>query len=88
MRRLFLSSLGLSWLALLTGCHHWCSHGVCDCLYDDHCCTRAPWVKFGPPAALGAPVDAVPGDVVPAPAAVPPPVIVPPITNVPTNDLP
>jgi hypothetical protein len=54
MRRLVLSMLSL---VALAGCDHVCSHGVCDCLVDDHCCTRAPWVQYGPaPASFGAPV--------------------------------
>ncbi len=77
MRRLYLTLLGLSWLALFAGCHHYCSHGVCDCLFDDQCCTRAPWVKLGPPAVLGAPIDAGPA-----------PIAVPPVVTAPMNDLP
>lgn len=57
MRRLLLSLLGLSWLAL-AGCEHYCVHGECDCWLFDHCCTRAPWVYQRPPATLGTPVGA------------------------------
>jgi hypothetical protein len=60
MRR-FLSVLGLFALGAFAGCHHTCTHGVCDCEMDDHCFTRAPWVKYAaPPPGLGVPVETVP----------------------------
>ena len=78
MRRGFLSLVALG-LVGLAGCY--CSHGVCDCICDDHCCTREPWIAYGPPplpgpyiglgAPIGPPVD------VPAGAPVGPPVSVP-----------
>jgi hypothetical protein len=64
MRRLFLSLLGLCGLAL-AGCEHYCTHGACDCCFDDHCCSRSPWVSHRPPAVLGAPIGAI--ETIPAP---------------------
>ena len=26
---------------------HGHTHGVCDCILDDHCASRAPWVRCG-----------------------------------------
>ena len=34
-------------------------HGICDCEIDDHCLTRAPWIRFTP-VSLGTPIEAVP----------------------------
>jgi hypothetical protein len=65
MRRVVMSALSLCGLVLV-GCHHECAHGVCDCQFDDHCCTRAPWIQvahagFGAPVALpAAPVEVAP----------------------------
>jgi hypothetical protein len=75
MRRLFLSLLGLAWLGL-AGCHHNCSHGVCDCEFDDQCFMRAPWANhsghYGAPTpdVLGAPT--APFDGAPSGPAMPP----------------
>ena len=74
MRRLILSLLGVSSLAIFAGCHtcspgcntglgghsRSTSHGVCDCEVDDHCSSLTPWVRLAPPVVLGAPVAAVP----------------------------
>jgi hypothetical protein len=70
MRRLLLSILGLCGLGLV-GCHHVCSHGACDCEFDDHCCTRAPYIHYGAPVIGVTPVAPVapvtPIETVPAP---------------------
>jgi len=80
MRRLFLSLLCVSWLAIFAGCQSTCNqgcdsgcgrgafggrscsttHGVCDCAVDEHCSSRAPWIRMAPPVVLGGPIEAVP----------------------------
>jgi hypothetical protein len=66
MRRVFLSVLSLSGLALV-GCDHVCSHGVCDCDFDDHCSTRAPWVHMAGHVAFGEHIGPVQATPIPAP---------------------
>ncbi len=72
MRRLILSLLCVSWLAIFAGCHSTCNqgcnkgchagctHGVCDCEFEDHCSSRTPWVRHAPLVALGSPIEAIP----------------------------
>jgi hypothetical protein len=60
MRHWMLSIVVLSMLISMVGCKcHPHMHGICDCDYDDHCVTRAPWLRNG-----GAPVY----ESIPAPA--------------------
>jgi hypothetical protein len=50
MRRLMLLVIAVGFFSSLAGCQ--CrsfSHGVCDCEYDNHCASRAPWLKDTPP---------------------------------------
>jgi hypothetical protein len=83
MRRLYLTLAGLCWLGL-GGCHHYCSHGVCDCVMDDHCLTRAPWVhNYGAPPIVDGPVGPVDG----APLAAPMPAAPMPAAPTPPSDV-
>ena len=45
MRRFLLSVVALSFLSALVGCKCVTTHGVCDCVADDHCSTRQPWIN-------------------------------------------
>ena len=57
MRRLMLL-VAVGILGSLAGCKLIHSHGVCDCEDDDHCYTRAPWIRLAPPTS--APTEAIP----------------------------
>jgi hypothetical protein len=46
-RMLLLLVVGL--IGCVAGCKHSQSHGVCDCIEDNHCAERAPWLLHGTP---------------------------------------
>ncbi|MCI0641808.1 MAG: hypothetical protein L0Y72_20510 [Gemmataceae bacterium] len=49
MRRLLFSLFALCFMGAMAGC---CTtHGVCDCDFEDHCSTRAPWIQVSAPSA-------------------------------------
>ncbi|MCI0376658.1 MAG: hypothetical protein L0215_03550 [Gemmataceae bacterium] len=49
MRRLLFSLFALCFMGALAGCCT--SHGVCDCDFEDHCSTRAPWIQVSSPGS-------------------------------------
>ena len=53
MRRLMLILVALSFLGAMSGCKHACSHGMCDCEYDDYCSSRSPWIRYGGAPMVG-----------------------------------
>ena len=52
MRRFMLSLCALSLLGAMVGCKGTRWRGACDCEFDDHCCTRQPWVSQSPPGGI------------------------------------
>ena len=57
MRHLMLSLFVVSLLFSMAGCHT--SHGVCDCVIDDHCSSRSPWIRLGGPVPESIPAPMV-----------------------------
>ena len=64
MRRTMLFLLAVSFLGSMTGCCLTQTHGMCDCDFEDHCSSRAPWTRYGPQVA---PQVAPTSEAIPAP---------------------
>jgi hypothetical protein len=56
-------------LGSLVGCHSVCSHGICDCEYDDYCASRSPWMRGN--VMVAPPGGVAPAERVPAPSKLP-----------------